>query len=159
VPSLSTLSALLRAAPYGLARVDAAVVDGPAAVLAHSHPAPPRAGCQGGARRTLRPRTPRAPGRGRRTPAWVWRHRDAPRWSGPAGAGGRPALHGCGQLRPGGARRRTRVGQASPDPSLTVARYMILKLFISMSYGLFPMYLDCLFCLFVYVEFFRICLR
>jgi Restriction endonuclease len=44
-------------------------------------------------------------------------------------------------------------------PSLTVARCMILKLFISMCYRRFPMYLGCLFCLFVYVEFFRICLQ
>src|SRR4029450_12292687 len=45
------------------------------------------------------------------------------------------------------------------SPSLTVARYMILKLFISMCYRWYPMYLGCLFCLFVYVEFFRICLQ
>lgn len=45
------------------------------------------------------------------------------------------------------------------DPSLTVARYMILRLFISMCYRCYPMYLGCLFCLFVYVEFFRICLQ
>ena len=45
------------------------------------------------------------------------------------------------------------------DPSLTVARYMILKLFISTGYRWYPMYLGCLFCLFVYVEFFRICLQ
>ena len=45
------------------------------------------------------------------------------------------------------------------DPSLTVARYMILKLFISMRYRWNPMYLGCLFCLFVYVEFFRILLK
>ena len=44
------------------------------------------------------------------------------------------------------------------SPSLTVARYMILKLFISTCYRFYPMYLGCLFCLFVYVEFFRICL-
>ena len=44
-------------------------------------------------------------------------------------------------------------------PSLTVARYMILRLFISMYYRWYPMYLGCLFCLFVYVEFFRICLQ
>src|SRR4029453_8053117 len=44
-------------------------------------------------------------------------------------------------------------------PSLTVARYMILRLFISMCYRWYPMYLGCLFCLFVYVEFFRICLQ
>jgi len=44
-------------------------------------------------------------------------------------------------------------------PSLTVARYMILKLFISMCYRWHPMYLGCLFCLFVYVEFFRIPLQ
>src|SRR5262249_9030627 len=37
------------------------------------------------------------------------------------------------------------------DPSLTVARYMILKHFISMCYRRLPMYLGCLFCLFVYV--------
>jgi len=46
----------------------------------------------------------------------------------------------------------------SIDPSLTVARYMILKIFISMPYRWYLMYLGCLFCLFVYVEFFRICL-
>ena len=45
------------------------------------------------------------------------------------------------------------------DPSLTVARYMILRLFISMRYRWYPMYLGCLFCLFVYVEFFRIFLQ
>jgi len=44
-------------------------------------------------------------------------------------------------------------------PSLTVARYMILRFFISMCYRWYPMYLGCLFCLFVYVEFFRICLQ
>ena len=43
--------------------------------------------------------------------------------------------------------------------SLTVARYMILKLFISICYRLYSMYLGCLFCLFVYVEFFRIFLQ
>ena len=45
------------------------------------------------------------------------------------------------------------------NPSLTVARYMILKIFISMPYRWYSMYLGCLFCLFVYVEFFRICLQ
>ena len=45
------------------------------------------------------------------------------------------------------------------NPSLTVARYMILRLFISIHYRWYPMYPGCLFCLFVYVEFFRICLQ
>ena len=49
-------------------------------------------------------------------------------------------------------------GEIPLDPSLTVARYMILRLFISTFYRWYPMYLGCLFCLFVYVEFFRICL-
>ena len=44
-------------------------------------------------------------------------------------------------------------------PSLTVARYMILKLFISAGYRWYSMYLGCLFCLFVYVKFFRILLQ
>jgi hypothetical protein len=50
-------------------------------------------------------------------------------------------------------------GRSPLYPSLTVARYMILRLFISMCYRWCPMYLGCLFCLFVYVEFFRICLQ
>jgi hypothetical protein len=50
-------------------------------------------------------------------------------------------------------------GTDSFCPSLTVARYMILRLFISMCYRWYPMYLGCLFCLFVYVEFFRIFLQ
>jgi DNA repair photolyase len=53
--------------------------------------------------------------------------------------------------------RALRGGQL--NPSLTVARYMILRLFISMCYRWYPMYLGCLFCLFVYVEFFRIFLQ
>ncbi len=42
------------------------------------------------------------------------------------------------------------------DPTLTVARYMILKPLISTYYKGASMYLVCLFCLFVYVDYFRI---
>ena len=56
-------------------------------------------------------------------------------------------------------RRQTVHSLSWLDPSLTVARYMILKLFISICYRWNPMYLGCLFCLFVYVEFFHIFLQ
>ena len=41
------------------------------------------------------------------------------------------------------------------DPSLTLARYTILRLFISIRCKVISMYLGCLFYLFVYVELFR----
>ena len=64
-----------------------------------------------------------------------------------------------GGEQPAQSKRKRRISQPSTNPSLTVARYMILRLFISMRYRWYPMYLGCLFCLFMYVEFFRICLQ